>query len=176
MSPGIRATSVSSGRPFRGLALAAVLVAGLCACGDEGGRLEGSVSPLLDLRYTRSEAVLAEGELSINFVKPQGPGVNTLLKVSARVGDMIPEGYTGGLDINLAEVLEGGAQRGAIGRSVLDEPARVFPPLERGSLVVQRIPTAQGQRISGEFHVTFVNGTDIYSGRTIFGSFEATVP
>ncbi|MFY2556490.1 hypothetical protein ACN469_02505 [Corallococcus terminator] len=160
---------------FRALALLA-LVAGLGACSDEGGALEGSVSPLLDLKYKRSEAVLAEGELSINFVTPQGSGVNTVLKVSARVGDMIPEGYTGGLTIDLAEALEGGAQRGVIGRSVLDEPARAFPQLERGTLVVDKIPTGQGQRVTGDFHVTFVNGIDIYSGRTIFGSFEATVP
>ncbi|QSQ10675.1 hypothetical protein JY572_19700 [Myxococcus landrumensis] len=165
----------TTARGLRTLALTA-LAAGLCACGEEGGTLEGSVSPLLDLRYRRAEAVLAEGELSINFVTPQGSGVNTVLKVSARVGDMIPEGYTGGLDINLAEDLGGGAQRGAIGRAVLDEPARAFPQLERGSLVVDRLPTAQGQRVSGDFHVTFVNGIDIYSGRTIFGSFEATVP
>ncbi|NTX05044.1 hypothetical protein [Myxococcus llanfairpwllgwyngyllgogerychwyrndrobwllllantysiliogogogochensis] len=172
MSPRLHPTH-SHG--FRTLALVA-LVAGLCACSDEGGALEGSVSPLLDLKYKRAEAVLAEGELSINFVSPQGSGVNTVLKVSARVGDMIPEGYTGGLTINLAEALEGGAQRGVIGRSVLDEPARVFPQLERGSLVVDNLPTAQGQRVTGDFHVTFVNGIDIYSGRTIFGSFEATVP
>lgn len=162
-------------RSRRALALASVLAA-LCACGDEGGTLEGSVAPLLDLKYRRAEAVLAEGELSINFVTPQGSGVNTVLKVSARVADMLPEGYTGPLDINLAEVMEGGSQRGVIGRSVLDEPVRVFPQLERGSLVVDRMPTEPGQRVSGDFHVTFVNGIDIYSGRTIFGSFEATVP
>lgn len=175
---GVQVSARVPSNPMRGPRLLALtaLVAGLCACGEDGGTLEGSVAPLLDLRYKRSEALLAEGELSINFVVPQGSGVNTVLKVSARVGDMIPEGYTGGLDINLAEDVGGGAQRGAIGRSVLDEPVRVFPPLARGSLVVDRLPTAQGQRVSGDFHVTFVNGIDIYSGRTIFGSFEATVP
>lgn len=161
-------------RPSRVLALSAVLAA-LCACSQEGGELEGSVSPLLDLRYQRAEAQWSPGELAIHFVTPQGSGVNTVLKVSARVGDMIPEGYTGGLKIDLAEVLEGGAQRGAIGRSVLEEPVRSFPQLARGTLTVLSTPVEPGSRIDGEFHVTFVNGTDVYSGRTIFGSFEATV-
>ncbi|MCP3103624.1 hypothetical protein LZ198_32545 [Myxococcus sp. K15C18031901] len=148
----------------------------LCACGAKDGELEGSVSTLLDLKYQRVEALLAEGELSINFLVPQGAGANTVLKVSAQVGDMIPEGYTGGLNINLAEVLSNGAQRGAIGRTVLDEPERTFPPLQVGALIVQQLPLQQGQKVDGEFHVTFANGTHIYSGRTIFGSFEATVP
>jgi hypothetical protein len=30
--------------------------------------------------------------------------------------------------------------------------------------------------VTGELHITFTNGTDVYSGRTIFGRFEATVP
>ncbi|MFP2930000.1 hypothetical protein ACLESO_33360 [Pyxidicoccus sp. 3LG] len=158
----------------RAMALGAVLL-GSSACSSGGGELEGSVSPLLDLRYERAEAQWAPGELAINFVTPQGAGINTQLKVSARVGDMIPEGYEGPLEINLAEVLEGGAQRGSIGRSVIDEPVRTFPQLELGTLQVDSTPVLAGSTIKGDFHVTFVNGTDVYSGRTIFGSFEATV-
>jgi hypothetical protein len=164
--------------PPRMAARAFVLGAALLAssgCSSEGGELEGSVSPLVDLRYERVEAQWSPGELAINFVTPQGSGVNTKLKVSAFVGDMIPEGYTGPLTIDLAEVLEGGAQRGTIGRSVLDEPARAFPQLEVGKLIVDGTPVTAGSRITGDFHVTFVNGTDVFSGRTIFGSFEATV-
>lgn len=153
---------------------AAVLVAS-SGCASEGGELEGSVSSLIDLKYERVDAQWSPGELAISFVTPQGSGINTKLKVSAVVGDMIPEGYTGPLDINLAEVLEGGAQRGAIGRSVLDEPARTFPQLEVGQLKVDSTATEPGSRITGDFHVTFINGTDVVSGRTIFGSFEATV-
>lgn len=158
----------------RALLLGAALLAS-SGCSSEGGELEGSVAPLMDLRYQRAEAQWSPGELAINFVTPQGSGVNTVLKVSAFVGDMLPEGYDGPLDINLAEALEGGVQRGAIGRSVLDEPARTFPQLEVGTLKVNSTSVAPSSRISGEFHVTFVNGTDVFSGRTIFGSFEATV-
>ncbi len=163
-------------RPARAPWLGAVLAAVLCACGDEGGRLEGSVTSLLDLRYDRAEAQLSEGELAVSFLTQQGTGTNIVLKVSARVADMLPEGYTGPLDVDLAEVLATGAQRGAVGRNVLDEPARTFPALRLGGLKVKALPGQQRQRISGELHVTFVNGTHPYSGRTIFGSFEATVP
>ncbi|WP_241758675.1 hypothetical protein [Pyxidicoccus parkwayensis] len=161
-------------RIARALLVGAALVAS-SGCSSEGGDLEGSVSALIDLHYERAEAQWSPGELAISFITPQGSGVNTVLKVSAVVGDMIPEGYTGPLDINLAEVLGDGAQRGAVGRSVLDEPARTFPQLEVGALKVGSTATEPGSRITGDFHVTFVNGTDVFSGRTIFGSFEATV-
>jgi len=160
--------------PARALVLGAMLLAS-SGCSSEGGALEGSVTPLLDLRYERVEAQWSPGELAISFVTPQGSGINTQLKVSATVGDMIPEGYVGPLQINLAEVLKGGAQRGTLGRSVLEEPARTFPPLEVGRLNVDGTPVTAGSRITGDFHVTFVNGTHVFSGRTIFGSFEATV-
>ena len=160
--------------PARALVLGAMLLAS-SGCSSEGGELEGSVSPLLDLRYERVEAQWSPGELAISFVTAQGSGINTQLKVSATVGDMIPEGYVGPLQINLAEVLKGGAQRGALGRSVLEEPARTFPPLQVGRLNVDGTPVTAGSRITGDFHVTFVNGTHVFSGRTIFGSFEATV-
>ncbi|RKH16578.1 hypothetical protein D7Y13_12000 [Corallococcus praedator] len=149
------------------------------ACGDgEGGALEGSVTPLLDLRYQRAEARLAEGSLAVSFVETQGTGQDVVLKVSARVADMLPEDpeYAGSLDIDLAEPLEDGSQRGSVDRSVLDEPVRPFPLLARGNLFVKSLPKTPGDRVSGEFNVTFVNGTDVYSGRTIFGRFEATAP
>jgi hypothetical protein len=97
--------------------------------------------------------------------------------VSARVADMLPDGeYAGSLDINLAEALADGSQRGSVGRSVLDEPVRPFPQLVRGNLFVRSLPRNTGDRVSGEFNVTFTNGTDVYSGRTIFSRFEATAP
>lgn len=153
------------------------LLAALCACQDPGsGTLEGSVAPLLDLNYDNVQAALAEGELSVSFVSLEAP-LGTVLKVSARVADMLPEEvYTGPLTVDLAEELDGGVQRGAIGRSVLDEPVITFPQLRLGTLFVDAMPLETGQLVKGEFNVTFENGTDVYSGRTLFGSFEATVP
>lgn len=163
--------------PRRLVALAALL-GGLSGCG-EGPRLEGSVTPLLDLRYERSEALADEVEASVRFITAQGSGENTVLKVTARLEDLQ---LTPDQPINLAELLgdeddpeEERPQRGTVSRSVLDEPARDFPRITRGTLTFEKAITP-GATVPGNFHVTFVNGTDVYSGRTVFGRFEATVP
>jgi hypothetical protein len=146
----------------------------ITACG-QGPRLEGSVTALLDLSYETAQAQADEDEASVRFITVQGAGENTILKVAARLDDLT---LTPGVKIDLAELLGStpdAPQRGAVSRSVLDEPQREFPRLLRGGLTFDQPLTPQ-TKVSGEFHVTFVNGTDVYSGRTIFGRFEATVP
>lgn len=146
----------------------------MTACG-QGPHLEGSVTSLLDLRYETAEAQANEEEASVRFLTVQGAGENTILKVAARLDDLT---LAPGLKIDLAELLgetPDSPQRGAVSRSVLDEPQREFPRLLRGGLTFDQALTPQ-TKVSGELHVTFVNGTDVYSGRTIFGRFEATVP
>lgn len=165
---------------------ALVSTVALCAmaCGP-GPHVEGSVGELLDLRYSRAEARMAETfvnqgsgqtvsekEVSVRFIATQGTVENTPLKVSARLANTT---FVPGTAIDLAEKLPDGAQRGTVTRSVLDEPVRAFPAIERGSLLLHGEPTS-GSTVEGEFNVTFVNGTDVYSGRTLFGRFEATVP
>lgn len=146
----------------------------LTACG-QGPHLEGSVTALLDLRYETAEALADESEVSVRFLTAQGAGENTILKVAARLDGLQ---LTPGVKIDLAEVLGSSPdapQRGTVSRSVLDEPQRPFPRLLRGGLTLDKALTP-GAKVPGEFHVTFVNGTDVYSGRTLFGRFEATVP
>jgi hypothetical protein len=146
----------------------------MTACGP-GPHHEGSVTSLLDLRYETAEAQANEEEASVRFITVQGAGENTILKVAARLDDLT---LTPGVKIDLAEVLgdtPDSPQRGAVSRSVLDEPQREFPRLLRGGLTFDKALTPQS-KVTGDFHVTFVNGTDVYSGRTIFGRFEATVP
>jgi hypothetical protein len=155
--------------------LPALLLGGLMTGCGPGPHLEGSVTPLLDLRYETAQALANEDEVSVRFLTVQGAGENTLLKVAARLDDLQ---LTPGVAIDLAELLgtePGSPQRGTISRSVQDEPTREFPRILRGGLTFKKAltPTA---KVPGDFHVTFVNGTDVYSGRTIFGRFEATVP
>ncbi|MDC0713752.1 hypothetical protein POL68_35120 [Stigmatella sp. ncwal1] len=162
--------------PSRALspALTALLAGLLTACG-EGTRLEGSVTPLLDLRYERAEAQGTEDELSVRFITPQGTGENTVLKVTAKRENLT---FAPGTPIDLTETLgppPSDVQRGEVSRSVLDEPTRGFPRIARGTLTFQKA-LQPGAKVSGDFHVTFVQGTDVYSGRTLFGHFEATVP
>lgn len=146
----------------------------MTACG-QGPHLEGSVTSLLDLSYETAEAQASEEEATVRFITLQGAGENTILKVAARLDELT---LTPGMKIDLAELLgetPESPQRGEVSRSVLDEPQREFPRLLRGGLTFDQALTPQS-KVSGEFHVTFVNGTDVYSGRTIFGRFEATVP
>ncbi|ADO69757.1 conserved uncharacterized protein [Stigmatella aurantiaca DW4/3-1] len=160
-------------RPLPG-ALAGLLAGLLTACG-EGTRLEGSVSPLLDLRYERAEAQGSEEELSVRFITPQGSGENTILKVTAKRENLT---FEPGKPIDLTETMgppPSEVQRGEVSRSVLDEPVRAFPRIARGTLTFEKA-LQPGAKVPGDFHVTFVQGTDVYSGRTLFGHFEATVP
>lgn len=136
--------------------------------------LEGSVTEYLDLTYERAEAQASKSEVTVSFLQPQGEGENTVLKVAARLEGVSLEPRAV-IDLSQHVGGETGPQRGAISRSVLDEPSRPFPALERGELVFDGYLDS-GKTVTGEFHVTFVNGTDVYSGRTIFGRFEATVP
>ena len=151
---------------------ATVLLATVFLACSPGPRVEGSVAELLDLTYEQAEARLSPEELSVRFTTQQGSGENTVLKVTARLKDHT---FVSGTPIDLAETLVDGGQRGSVDRSVLDEPPRPFPAIARGSLLVRGTPTP-GARVTGEFNVTFVNGTDVYSGRTLFGRFEATAP
>ena len=160
---------------MRARILPALSLLGLMTACGQGPHLEGSVTSLLDLRYDTAEAQVNEGEASVRFLTAQGAGENTILKVAARLDDLT---LTPGAKIDLAEVLgdtPDSPQRGAVSRSVLDEPQREFPRLLRGGLTFDQALNPQS-KVTGEFHVTFVNGTDVYSGRTIFGRFEATVP
>ncbi len=155
--------------------LPALCLLGLMTGCGEGPRLEGSVTALLDLRYQTAEAQADEDEASVRFITVLEAGENTILKVAARLDELT---LTPGVKIDLAELLGDtpeAPQRGVVSRSVLNEPQREFPRLLRGGLTFDQALTPQA-KVTGDFHVTFVNGTDVYSGRTIFGRFEATVP
>ena len=150
-------------------ACAAALVLAGCS---EDPRLEGSLIEFVDLRYRRAEALLTEEEVSVRFVSPEGSGEDTVLKVTARLAGILFEPHT---EIDLAEPVDDGVPRGTVTRAVLTETARSFPPIGRGTLLF-RSGLAGGGETSGTFRVTFANGTHVYSGRTVFGDFEATVP
>jgi hypothetical protein len=155
--------------------LQALLLTGLLTGCGEGPHIEGSLTPLLNLRYDKSEAVADANEASVRFFTQQEEGENTILKVTARLDSLE---FKPGQEVNLAELLgaaEDSPQRGSVSRSVLKEPERDFPRIFIGGLTFDKAPDP-GATVPGSFHVTFVNGTHVYSGRTLFGRFEATVP
>jgi hypothetical protein len=129
----------------------------------------------LDLSYEGTDAMGDEDEVSVRFFTKQGAGEDTVLKVTARLDDLQ---FTPGTPLDLAQLLGeelDSPQRGTVSRSVLNEPQRDFPRIARGTLTFDK-PLNPGTVVPGNFHVTFVTGTDVYSGRTVFGRFEATVP
>ena len=134
--------------------------------------LEGSLSVMMELRYDVAHVDVTADDLAIRFAKKQGEGEDTVLKVTASISDL--ELVANGT-IDLAEATPAGAQRGVISRDVLDDPRRVFPKLVRGRVILTRVPEPGGQNVNGDLSITFENGTEFASGRTVFGKFEADV-
>ncbi|MGA9522061.1 MAG: hypothetical protein WBV82_11380 [Myxococcaceae bacterium] len=140
-------------------------------CGPEDRVVEGSLSEVIDLRYGKVDIVKNENDLSIRFLQPRGEGEDVVLRVSV---DLTETSIDANQTFDLASLTPGGSQRGTISRSVLDDPLTSFPQLQRGELTFRRDVTS-GETVPGEFRVTFVNGTELASGRTAFATFEATV-
>lgn len=163
------------GLPVTRKAIALAWLGGALGCGtrDLPYRLEGSLSVLIDLRYQKTYLDLSPEELAVRFVTPQGEGEDTVLKVTASLLGAAVEAED---PIDLAEDTPEGKQRGVVSRNVLaDESNRSFPRLERGRLVFLRAPVS-GSKVPGEVSVTFANGNQLASGRTLYGSFQAEVP
>ena len=148
-----------------GAALA--LLAG-ASCG--GPQLEGSLSTVLDLHYSRSSAASSPDQVVVRFIQPLDSGENVVLQVGAQLVGLDPNT----LQFDLAESISQNNQRGVISRNVLNDPRTTFPPLALGRLQFNA-PLAAGKSVSGSFHATFADGTTFASGRTVFGSFGATV-
>lgn len=152
--------------------LAASGAAVLCACGPGERALQGSLSEVLDLRFNAADVVQSDRELSLRFLWKEGTTEDVVLRVTAStLGTSVDAQKT----LDLAEEDPSGRQRGRVTRLVQDDPLTTLPPLRRGGLTFQRslIP---GQTVPGELHITFAQGTDLASGRTVFGTFEATLP
>lgn len=149
--------------------IAAVLA--LLACASCGGyQLEGSLSTVLDLHYSRASAATGPDQVVVRFTQPLDSGENVVLQVGAQRVGLDPNT----LQFDLAESISQGNQRGVISRNVFNDPRTTFPPLSRGRLQFNA-PLAIGKSVSGNFNATFADGTSFASGRTVFGSFGATV-
>jgi hypothetical protein len=146
-------------------------------------RLEGSLGQVMDTGYDEARVLVAPTDVSLVFVriKPLGSilfdggtsdGVTEdyPLKVAYRLlGDPI------GGRVDLAALDMNGAQRGSLARNVAGDPRNTLPPILRGTLYFDR-PLDPGAVVGGDFHVTFENGIEAASGRTVFStSFSAKV-
>jgi hypothetical protein len=157
----------------------------LClSCGSPNApkaKLEGSLTTVMDLGY--DDAVLAfDGTtFGVSFRRKRGMGFDTVLQVGARLEQApFPDGGMDALRAqayDLTEVLTSGLPRGQIARQVLDDPRTMFPPLRVGEIAFKNIPM-QGSNFFavGDFHLTFENGVEFASGKTVFSGFQAKFP
>ena len=151
------------------MSIAAMLALGCVGCGRQ--QLEGSLSAVLDLHYSQTNASSSPDEMVVRFIQPLGGGgENVVLAVSASRAGVDPNA----LQFDLAELTPTGNQRGTLTRNVFNDPRTTFPPLARGHLQFNS-SLIVGRTVGGNFSVTFQEGTTFASGRTVFASFGATV-
>jgi hypothetical protein len=144
------------------------------ACGPSKGpahKLEGSLSTVMDLGYDKAMIDSSTDTVAVKFLRVKD-GENVVLRISASLSGASADAN---VPLDLAEVTPLGPQRGSVSRNVLDDPRQTFPSLERGRLLFLA-SIRPGERVRGEFNVTFANGTEFASGRTAFGDFDAEVP
>lgn len=159
-------------------------------------RLEGSLTQLMNLGYDECRLrldydpnnPLPSDTLGIEFVRlrPMGSGTlddggmamagdseDMVLKIGyALAGDAPPDNQR--LDLTFLD--QNGISRTTLSRNVANDPRRDFPPLRVGSLYLDRAPNRVTMNIvNGEFNLTFENGIEVASGRTVFGRFAAKV-
>jgi hypothetical protein len=165
------------------------------ACGPRPGEptpprfvLEGSLGQLMNLGYDEARIRLTTDTMSVDFVRTRPLGDSTLpdggmvmagasedfvLQVGyLLLGDTAPNNQR----IDLTFLDANGASRTTLARNVLNDPRRTFPPLRVGSLFLDRLPDPTAMNtVNGEFNLTFENGIEVASGRTVFGRFSAKV-
>jgi hypothetical protein len=169
-----------------GLALAGALALGSCADPSRPAHyLEGSLGQLMDLGYDRVRVQLAPDDVSLLFVRVHqltafgdagsGGTAGTSEDYPFRVG-LLRWGrpLDAGVEQDLSEDGGSGTQRATFSRDVLNDPRKQFPPCRIGGLRFDA-DLVPGTSVSGDFHVTFENGIETASGRTVFDSFTAEV-
>jgi hypothetical protein len=75
-----------------------------------------------------------------------------------------------GVEIDLTQGNGAGAQRGTYSRDTGGTTVN-FPKARRAEISFDRMPQS-GAPVRGSFHVTFENGVESASGRTVFASFD----
>ncbi|MBL8918912.1 MAG: hypothetical protein JNJ54_08655 [Myxococcaceae bacterium] len=159
-------------------------------------RLEGSLTQLMALGYDECRLRLdydpnnpaPTDTLGIEFVRLRPMGSGSLddggMAMAGDSEDMVLKiGYLLAGDappanarLDLTFLDQNGISRTTLSRNVANDPRRAFPPLRVGSLFLDRAPDRLAMNIvNGEFNLTFENGIEVASGRTVFGRFAAKV-
>jgi hypothetical protein len=143
----------------------------LVACGG-AAPLSGSLADACDLTYSHATIQNVGGVVELRFLQTRGTQEDTALKVSVTLD---PSGLPkGSAELDLTEMMPGGAQRGVASRNVLNDPDTAFPLLLRGTMSLDSDLTTATD-MTGAFSMTFVQGDVFASGLAVFGSFDAEV-
>ncbi len=152
-------------------------------------RLEGSLGTVLDLTYDAAVVEPSPEAVAVRFVRalakqtlPVDGGMDAQLGADdvnfQLTYALLGAEYPVNARVELTELVNPddamSAQRGQTSRNVLNDPRKKLPRLARGSLTLRGTLT-DGATVQGEFNVTYENGTDVASGRTVFGQFNARV-
>jgi hypothetical protein len=154
-------------------------------------RLEGSLGQVMDLGYDEVRISQTRDDVSVLFVR-----VQTLDNVEPDGGTTNMTGTIEDYPFKLALALRGQPlpvavrvdlteedanmnQRGVFSRNVRQDPRTRFPRAARGTLYLSRPlfddSGISNEYVAGDFHVTFENGIEAASGRTVFTNFNARV-
>ncbi len=187
---------VSGARAAAVAVATAVGLSAACSPGDPNKppppryRLEGSVTQVMDLGYDEARLQTSFLDVKLLFVRRRplnavddgGTGTGASEDYPLMVTYSLEDGgIFQDKRVDLTELTAAGTQRGLVSRNVLNDPRRSFPALNRGTLYLGRGLLDQDgivisdAVVSGDFHVTFENGIEAASGRTIFGNFDAKV-
>lgn len=151
--------------PRRAAIPATLLLLGLGACTDPA--LDGSISEAFDLSFSSMRIVQSENALQIDYLRSEGHEVVIRLVV-------VTEGLDFSKEVQLGGEYRPGHARATVSRAVDGEPVRVLPPVSKGSLKLDHAPEI-GKDLGGTFNLSFGQGGDVGSGRTLSGRFSAAV-
>lgn len=184
----------------RALVAALLLGAAMSACGNDPThkyakyQLEGSLGQVMSLGYDEVRVLVAPEDVSLQFVRIRLLDATELDAGTGMTGTtedypfsvtmaLWGEDPPGNRRIDLTELDMNMNQRGTYARNVLNDPRKTFPnalsltgtPKPCCATLYFKTTPVPGSKVSGDFNVTFENGIEAASGRTVFGSFDAKV-
>jgi len=163
-----------------GLAMAALAGSMLVpSCGGASNSLTGSLDEISPLTFDSVVIRASPDVLVVEYDNHPlgtadggaGGGTDVTFKIAINIDGLT---LNKGLDIDLTSSLNDGTPRVSCTRAIGEDPRRDFPAIERGDLVLDS-DVNYNQTASGHFHVLFAEGGQIGEGRTVDGTFSASV-
>lgn len=148
------------------IALLTLLAATGCLATPE---LDGSLGEAVDLSFNTVELKRSPKAIQISYLRSEGREVTARLTVVTDAVSLTP-----GVEYSLAGEYAPGHPRATLVRAVDGEPLRTFPPVARGVLIFDAAPDP-GAEITGEFSLSLQEGEAFGAGRSLRGTFKATV-